>query len=598
MVCYLERGPGGSTLRRVRLVGAAFDRAWTAPVAGEIGSGAEGSEGAAAVSAVKSAARWVADTLKGLGTATLDTVCLDGEGGVCTWLSAPSAAQGVVSATIQQSVLSGAEGAGGSAGRLIAAGIASGGEGGGGFETDVSVQALAVAEEEPAAALRLPFIGRAADAGGSRERFAVLSMRDAPVRVFIDELDARGIEVGAVESIWHALASTWDPGAPRAGEPAPDRTPISAVVMTDPAGRLVWSWSSAGELLAAGQVRLRQVIRRDERPAPAAAGAELVVAEPGAARRIENEQPDEIAGLECTGAEIGRIVMDWLAWSAQLGRVPERILCFGPLTLPDPSGGAAQWLGGPSPASLAEGLGRAWAGAQIDAAAHEDPVGATLARLAGVGPLGARPPTTESDDPRRELLSLSARPGRADRRMYRSMAFGLVAAAVMVGAAGWQFHRAAGGGAEAIADAQQRQTDALKSLTALVPNIDRDPGAAVGILMGKISELEQVNRSLKPQKPILQELARVLRAIEGSADTRIREITLNAAVGSARLVVPDAETGPAIFERLSAIPGEIPWRGQQAPLIGNERLYVLTGTWPTEGSGGTAGAGGTGGAKP
>lgn len=595
MVCYLERGPGGSTLRRVRLVGAAFDRAWTAPVAGEIGSGSGGSDGAAAVSAVKSAAKWVAETLKGLGTSRLDTICLDGEGGVCTWLSAPSASQSVVSATIQQSVLSGAEGAGGSAGRLIAAGIASGGEAGG-FESDVSVQALAVADEEPRGSMRLPFIGRAADSGGSRERFAVLSMRDAPVRVFIDELDARGIEVGAVESIWHALASTWDPGAPQAGEPAPERTPVSAVVMTDPSGRLVWSWSSAGELLAAGQIRLRQVVRREERPAPSmVSGAELALAEPGAARRIGNDEPEEIAGLECTGAEVGRIVMDWLAWSAQLGRVPDRILCFGPLTLPDPGNGASQWLGGPSPASLAEGLGRAWAGAQIDAAAHEDPIGATLARLAGVGPLGAHPPKVEVDDPRRELLTLSARPGRADRFMYRSMAIGLVAAAVLVAAAGWQFHRAAGGGADAIAEAQQRQADALKSVATIAPNIERDPGAAVGILRGKINELEQINRSLKPQKPILQELARVLRAIEGSADTRIREITLNAAVGSARLVVPDAETGPAIFERLNGIPGVIPWRGQQAPLIGNERLYVLTGTWPTDGA---AGAGGTGGTKP
>jgi hypothetical protein len=74
----------------------------------------------------------------------------------------------------------------------------------------------------------------------------------------------------------------------------------------------------------------------------------------------------------------------------------------------------------------------------------------------------------------------------------------------------------------------------------------------------------------------------VLRAIEGSSETRIKEMTINAAVGSVRLVVPDAETGPAVQERLTASEGEIPWRGSTPPLIGNERLYMLTGTWPTE----------------
>lgn len=579
MVCYLERGPGGSTLRRIRLVGAAFDRSWNAPVAGEIGSGSGGSDGAAAVSSVKSGARWVADTLKGLGTSRLNIVCLDGEGGACTWLSAPSAAQGVVNATIQQSVLSGGEGAGGSAGRLLATGIDSSSDGGG-FGGDVSVQALALADEDPAAGLRLPFIGRNTQSDSTRERFAVLSMRDAPVRVFLDELDARGIEVGAVESIWHALAATWDPGVPQPGEPASDRAPLAAVIMTDPAGRLVWSWSSAGELLAAGQLRLRHVVRREDRPA--STGDELAVVEPGAARRIESDEPDEIAGLECTGAEVGRIVMDWLAWSAQLGRVPDRVLCFGPLTLPDPDNAGTEWLGGPTPASLAEGLGRAWSGAQIDAAAHEDPIGATLARLAGVGPLGAMPLLAETDDPRRELLSLGSRPGRIDRRMYRWMAVGMTAAAALIAAAGWQFHRAAGGGADAIADAENRSTEALKSVADLAPNLERNPGQAIGILMGKITQLEQVNKSLKPQKPILPELARVLRAIEGATDTRVKDISLNAAAGSVRLVVPDAETGPAIFERLNELTGVIPWRGQQSPLIGSERVYVLTGVWPID----------------
>mgnify|MGYP000022014898 CR=1 FL=1 len=598
MVCYLERGPGGSTLRRIRLVGAAFDRSWSAPVAGEIGSGSGGSEGAAAVSAVRSGAKWVADTLKGLGTSRLDILCLDAQGGICTWLSAPSADPGIVSATIQQSVLSGGEGAGGAAGRLIATGIASSAEGGGGgLESDVSVQALAVAGEEPRKGFKLSLPGRTPDLGSARERFAVLAMRDAPVRVFLDELDSRGIEVISVESIWHALAATWDPGAPQQGEPASTRATLSAVILTDPAGRLVWAWSVAGELMAAGQVRLRHVIRRDDRPAIREAGpggsAELAVSDATTARRVDDEV-DEVSGLECTGAEVGRIVMDWLAWSAQLGRVPDRILCFGPITLPDPGNGAAQWMGGPTPATLAEGLGRAWVGSdgtgggshvQIDAAAHEDPIGATLARLAGVGPLGARPagaPGADTDDPRRELLNLSSRPGRADKWMYRSMAVGFVAAALLVAAVGWQLHRAAGGGSEAIAAARKVRMDALVSMEPFYPNVSKNEDQGLGILAGKAAELEQMNKSLKAQRPILQEVARVLRAIDGAENTRIKEMTINAAAGSVRLVVPDNETGPAIFERLTATQGGIPWRGSTPQIGGEERLYVLVGTWPTE----------------
>ncbi len=580
MVCYLERGPGGSTLRRVRLVGAAFDRSWTAPVAGQIGSDS-GPEGAAAVAAVRAGAKWTADTLKSLGAGRLDILCLDAEGAVCTWLSAPSAAPAVVSATIQQSVLAGGEGAGGSAGRLIATGIASSADAAG-LDSDVSVQALAIADDEPRRGLRLPGRGAAA-ATTSRERFAVLSMRDAPVRVFLDELDSRGIEVAAVESIWHALSATWDPGAPQPGEPAPESAPIAAVVMTDPAGRLVWSWSSAGELLAAGQLRLRHVIRRDSRRAPSAPASSVALAEPGAA----DDEPDEIEGFECTGAEIGRIVMDWLAWSAQLGRTPGRVLCFGPVTLPDPGNGSAQWLGGPSPASLAEGLGRAWtegSGARIDAAAHDDPIGATLARLAGVGPLGARPapaPGVVDDDPRRELLTLSSRPGRADRWMYRSMAAGFVAAAVLIAAVGWQLHRAAAGGGDAITEARNRRTDELKSMEKLFPNIIQHPDP-IGILNSKAAEIEQINKSLRPQRPILTELARVFNAIDGATDTRVKEVSFNAVAGTVRLIVPDNETGPAILERLNSAPGLIPWRGATQPFIGEERVYVYTGVWPTE----------------
>lgn len=588
MVCYFERFAGGNGLRRVRLVGAAFDRAWTAPGAsGEVVSGAGEGHGAA-VAGVRAGARWVAETLRSLGVSRLDVLVLDPEGGVCAWLSAPSPDQRMLAATVQQAALGGVEGAGGSATRLIAAGMLAGENGAFGGEGDVSLQALAVADESPAAGrrvLRLPGRRAGAGLGEQRQRFGVISVRDAAARVFIDELDARGIEVGSVCSTWHALGAAWDPGAPRAGEEPADVAQTCAVVLTDPAGRIVWAWSTAGEIVAAGTVRLRQVSHR----APGPASQPGAIALPGA-----DEPSGEVSGLECTGADVGRLVMDWLSWSAQLGRSPDRIVCVGPATLPGLPGSPGHgpsWLGGPAPVSVAEGLGRAWEGATIDAAVHDDPVGATLTKLAGVGPVGARPAhaARADDDPRRELLALSARPGRADRWMFRWMAAGLLAAGAAVAVVGWRFHSAASDARQRVEQAAAARRTLLKDLDSLVPGVSNYDGpAAIGRLQGKATELEQVNKSLRAQRPILQELERVLLAVDGSEGVRFADLTLNAAVGSVRLRVPDAEAGPAIFDRITAspYPGCMPWRGTTpAALTGDERFYVLTGSWPTEAGG-------------
>lgn len=586
MVCYFERAAGGSSLRRVRLVGAAFDRSWTAPGAsGEVVSGAGDGRGAA-VSGVRAGARWVAETLRSMGVSRLDLLVLDAEGGLCTWLSAPSPDQRTVAAVVQQAALGGVEGAGGSAARLIATGIVGGDSvslGG-----DVSVQALAADHAPRPGGRGLRLSGRRAGAGvgEQRQRFGVISVRDAAARVFIDELDARGIEVGSVCSTWHALAAAWDPAAPRPGEEPAADTQTCAVVLTDPAGRIVWAWSRGGEVIAAGTVRLRQFALRAPSPSPQAGG--LVA-------HGDDEPTAEVSGLECTGADVGRLVMDWLSWSAQLGCSPDRIVCIGPATFPGQPGAIGQnasWLGGPAPMSVAEGLGRAWQGATIDAAVHDDPVGATLSRLAGVGPEGARPAhaAAADDDPRRELLALSARPGRSDRWMFRWMAAGLLAAGAAVAVVGWRFHRAAAEARGRVDEAIAARKSLLTELEALVPGVSNYDGpAAIGRLQGKAAELDQINKSLRAQRPILQELERVLLAIGGTEGVRLTDINMNAAVGSVRLRVPDAEAGPAIFDRLTAspYPGCMPWRGStpSLPLSGDERSYVLTGSWPTEAGG-------------
>lgn len=580
MVCYFERLPGGSALRRVRLVGAAFDRSWTAPGAsGEVVSGVAAG-GGAAVAGIRAAAKWVAETLRSLGAPRLDVLVLDPEGGMCTWLSAPSPDPHMVGATVRQAVLGGSEGAGGSAARLVAAGIAAGEQAS--MEGDSSFQALAVAEPS-AAGGGLLFRARAkgSGVGEQRERFGVISIRDAAARVFIDELDARSIEIGTVESTWHALGAALDPAAPRAGDEPAANPDTCAAVMIDPAGRIVWAWSRAGEVIAAGSIRLRHVTHR---VAPAAPAGAIVPAD------RDLEEPAEISGLECTGADVSRLVMDWLAWSAQLGRAPDRIISIGPITIPAQPGPVpgAPWLGGHTPASLAEGLGRGWPGATIDAAVHEDPVGVVLSRIAGVGPVGALPDSARlvDDDPRRELVGLSSRPGRADRWMYRWMAAGLLAAAAAVIVVGWQFHQSAATARAGIQGLAAKRVDMLKEMDALVPAVSVSPvQVALGRLSGKAAELETINKSLRPQRPILREVERVLLAMEDTENVRLLEVSLNAAVGTVKLRVPDGESGPAILDRVTAVSYEgcIPWSGRTPPLIrDDDRQYVLTGSWPSD----------------
>src|SRR5207244_1332465 len=57
--------------------------------------------------------------------------------------------------------------------------------------------------------------GEAGSAGGQwKRRYAVGAVEVAVVRVLLDELDARGVEVGRVVTLWHAMAAAWDRAEP------------------------------------------------------------------------------------------------------------------------------------------------------------------------------------------------------------------------------------------------------------------------------------------------------------------------------------------------------------------------------------------------
>jgi hypothetical protein len=611
-VCYLERAATGAAIRRVRLVGPEVDHAWTAPAEdpGPAPSGAPGST-PGLLASTRAAARWVSDQLDDIRE--LLAVCTDTDGGLCSWLSVPSADPSVVAAALRLAPIGGGP-AGADGGLSAGLGSTDSPLGAPGFGSERSIQALAVADPSSARSASLPTLtrkqpGQNVPAHGSRQRLAVLSVPDAPVRVFLDELDRLKIEVHSVVSLWHAVAAAWAPGEGAAGFRRPGAagangshdgpearviasdSPAAAVVLIDPLGRLVWSWSSEGELIAAGSMRLHtapQPVRSAFEPAAAPppldaeipqGGAELTLTE-GGARRIPpgagDFAPDSPA-LECGASDIGRLVMDWLAWSAQLGQSPERIICLGPTTVPGPAR-----PGAPTPSSLAEAVSLAWPGATVDVAINEDPIGATLNRLRG-GPgapapahAGRAPATDATTDPRVELVELTRRPGRVDRKLHRWAALAILAGAVATAVAGWRINSASVAARQKADDVLARRTEILQQVDRVLPGIATRPDP-LGQLMGKLAQLREQRTKLQPEPPILQEAVRVLEAMQGFDDIRIAEITISSSIGKVQINLPrdDGNTGPDLLDRLKAPVGMV-WKGSQGQIRADRRDYNLT----------------------
>src|SRR5690606_3388892 len=140
-----------------------------------------------------------------------------------------------------------------------------------------------------------------------------------------------------VLSLWHAMAAAWDARPTLSDSPdvVTTTSPPMAVLLVDPGGRVLWAWSQAGHLLAAGTIRLPQ------------------------------DRHELGSGMVRIGrAEIGRLPTDWLSGSIQLGAVPARIVCITPGAGSD---GDDDDL---TPARIGEALGAAWPGATIDLAVN------------------------------------------------------------------------------------------------------------------------------------------------------------------------------------------------------------------------------------
>ncbi|MBC7771268.1 MAG: hypothetical protein H7210_02115 [Pyrinomonadaceae bacterium] len=633
IVCYLERSGTGGAISRIRLVGPELDRTWTAP-SSDAGSGnGAGMNGAGSlvspVHSLRAAAEWVAEELGRIRE--LAAICIDPAGGVCGWLSTPSASPEIVIAALQQAQNSNmipgvAEAPAGSGFSLL-------GDGPLGPGSDRSIEALAPAEAGPASPLisRLNRKGPKPGASGKR-RLAVLSIPDAAARVFIDELDRLKIEVHSVMSLWHAAAAAWDPGrpakAPRAnrdsqhsdqsdaGVVVASSSPPTAVLLIEPSGRIVWTWSIGGDLVAAGSMRARVHARglplattgTDGAPLPAGplpgdpqsiptlGNEDSLGSSP--ARRIGESaivEPAPLPVVQYGDPEIGRLIMDWLSWSAQLGISPERIICLGSETTAGRDASLA--------ATLSESLGRAWPGATADVAVYDDPIGATLNRLRGLANLGApqigagnlAPSAIATADPRAGLVSLSQRPGRATRSIYRWGTLATLVAAVSIFFIARRLESASHDAAAQLEEIKAARTDLLKTIEPLLPGISTAPGA-YDLIQNKFVLAREERGKLKREHPMLPELVRLLRNMEGFDKLEIQQIELSSLRGYMTVTLPytpEYRDIPAQFyEKLLASPMlEMSWGSgdfdgpliQSPPKDGepqpDRRKHFFPGTW-------------------
>jgi hypothetical protein len=460
------------------------------------------------------AADWLTDAVG--PKKRIDLVCVGVSDSVCRWLSAPSAEPNVVAAAAR------GKGEEWGAGAML-----------GTIEPLTSPYQKSKQSGKPA-------IGRR-----SESHFPILAIHDAPARVLLDNLDANGVRVGSVVTLWHAMCRAWDDSLPtervreelgrgsdNGNTEAAAASPITAIIATTGDHSVVWAWSRGRQLITGGRAAIG-------RASPSSLSDP---AEPGA----------EAPGYE---AAFGRIALDWLTWAAQLGQTPNNIIIISP-----------------DANEIARQCDRIWPTAPRRLVPEIDPVAATLNRLLGADPI--RP----ESDARTCVATLTNRPGRAHRRLNQWVGVILLAVAVTVIGFGWKLHAQANGyaGLERAAKAQ-----IATKLASIDERLARDPRPLRAIDI-KINELTSGNEGFTEPAlplPILNELLRVAAALEGVEGVKVERIEITESRSTLRLLIPDTATGERVIESLHAPGGKIRWIEAAGPLTGR---LVFNGAWSLE----------------
>ncbi len=471
---YLERDASGQALLGLRLIGDSDTEHWE-PAA---------DTDPAMVPAA--AAAWLRTQLSG----RIGLLCLDLSGAVCTWLDVPSGDPTVVRAAARQAPP-------GMWGDWPSMG---GGEAGldwraASVQTVTRTGSPAPARVGGGLELRRSKPGRPAGAS----RAAALAVSDLPVRLLLDELDRSGVAVERVASLWHAMATAWDPSSGR-GEHDGQADPLSArddsdaaVIVVNADGRLAWTWSSAGSLLAAGTARL---------------------------------DPAALSGDPTASAHAaGRIAADWLAWTGQLARAPGRVVCLADDAI------------GEGIAVLGRAIGSSWPGASIDLFRVPDPIGSTLHRLreTTAGGKPARPLDASAG-----LNDLMARPGRSHRAMYRWGAASLLAGAGLCITFGIQQRRSADEAVTQAAGLTGTQRARVQEVVPDAPDLTY-PALVAASERDRLRVERQAPPELRPLPPILAGVEQI-GFVVSSTGVRLERLELTSGLASVDVTGPTTES--------------------------------------------------------
>lgn len=506
-------------IRRVRLVGQTTSQVFPAE---EAASGVDPRE----------AARWIRESLSQLRDASsVAMLCLDTDGSTCAWLSSPSEDPTIINVLARAggAATAGDEGPRGHAAFEFYAPTAG----------ESSIEALVTPQARGSATLatlRRPSGGGAAE--GPR-RLAVLATADVPARLLIDALDDEQVPVDATGSFWHAMAAAWDPGAKAPAAVTEGSGPIQAqtvpgtvaTVVIEPRGRLVWCWSRAGELLVGGSMRLRT-------------GVPAATAEEGS-----EASPTAIFGAD----EVHRLATEWLSWSVQTGCSPAHVTCI--MTAGDPD----------MVSEFGRALGRHWPQTTVDAVMVEDPVVATLSRVAERLELSPRE-GAEGLSARRAMVGLSARQGRAHRRMHLWKSLAIAGGALLAVTLSVKLRSAA--------SAAREEASAIQAASAALVKEhfpDARPGPGYSLLQATTDEVARLRNLAEPPKraeppmPLLEELA-TISMVTGDPNYSLENIDLessSSAVLRLGVVANSLSDAEAMTEALNAIAGSAVLRWEE-----------------------------------
>lgn len=538
-VCYVQRGVKGDSIIGLRLVAERSEESWVAPPP---------RENAPLTADVAGAAAWLAGKLKPAG-GKLDVMCLDTEGALCGWMTAASADPDVLGVLARQF------------------GETPGHEGH--AQRSALAESAATREEASVALLGAPPQARATSKGKGSSvktvRAGVLAISDVPARLLADALDQRGVSVGLVTTLWHALASVWDPSAKRtSGAATAEETtfPTTAILAADPTGRMVWAWSAGGELLAGGSMRLPS-----ERLA-----SENGIVEAGRTGSFPVRDAGPSHHVVIGTREASRLAAEWLAWSLELGRSPVRVIAVIPSA---PPGREAEYEAGL--AAFGKTLTAALPGATMDLAEDRDPLGTTLTRLA------ERIDDSPENDhaPVGSIPSLSTRPTSAHRRFYIMASLAIASLAAAAGVYAYALRSEAG-------KAQAAAIGAIDSWRPLVREIDAKLLENVEVVvdrlgteLGKLqTEVTAPRRSRSEIRPVMEELA-TLTMVFGDAEIHLTEITFDNS-GAIVKVHATLEQATAIEQALKDISGSnlTNWQSSSNPGRGGDGFeYTFRGLW-------------------